>query len=148
MTGYERGRTATYRLYDDAGSLLYVGVASLPSVRFKQHAGDKDWWPQVASHSEAWFDSREEALAEEASAIATENPLHNVNRWGYDKPIPEAKSTNPHVPVQAARTHLRDHIDVGLERGEHTIITRSNRPVAVLVPYAWYLEHTTEGRKP
>lgn len=145
MTDYERGRTATYRLYDDTGSLLYVGVAALPSVRFKQHAASKDWWSQVASHSEAWFDSREEALAEEASAIAAESPLHNVNRWTYDKPAPESRSVNPLVTVQAARTHLRDHIDVGLEKGEQTVITRNGRSVAVLVPFSWYEQHKDES---
>lgn len=46
--------------------------------------------------------------------------------------------------VQQARENLRDRIDAALENDEHTIITRVGRPVAVLVPYRWYLEHVTE----
>lgn len=40
--------------------------------------------------------------------------------------------------VQYARDHLRELIDAALERGEHTVIARNGRNVAVLVPYAWY----------
>ena len=47
--------------------------------------------------------------------------------------------------VQQARENLHEHIDAALEQGEHTIIARSGRPVAVLVPYRWYVEHA-QGR--
>lgn len=40
--------------------------------------------------------------------------------------------------VQQAREGLRARIDAALENGEHTVITRTGRPVAVLVPYSWY----------
>jgi prevent-host-death family protein len=40
--------------------------------------------------------------------------------------------------VQQARENLRGRIDAALEQGEHTIITRVGRPVAVIVPYQWY----------
>jgi prevent-host-death family protein len=42
--------------------------------------------------------------------------------------------------VQQARERLRERIDAALERGEHTVITRTGRPVAVLVPHRWYIE--------
>jgi prevent-host-death family protein len=48
--------------------------------------------------------------------------------------------------VQQARENLRDRIDAALERGEHTIITRVGRPVAVLVPYRWYSENAERTR--
>jgi PHD/YefM family antitoxin component YafN of YafNO toxin-antitoxin module len=37
-----------------------------------------------------------------------------------------------------ARVKLRERIDAALEQGAHTIITRHDRPVVVLVPYHWY----------
>ncbi|MEH0579041.1 GIY-YIG nuclease family protein [Streptomyces sp. B21-108] len=42
-------RTAVYRLYDEDERLLYVGVASDPRVRFKQHGRDKSWRPRVTA---------------------------------------------------------------------------------------------------
>jgi prevent-host-death family protein len=47
--------------------------------------------------------------------------------------------------VQAAREQLRDRIDAALEKDEHTVITRSGRPVAVLVPYRWWQERVEDG---
>lgn len=44
------------------------------------------------------------------------------------------------VGVQQAREQIRSLIDAALEQGQHTIITRSGRPVAVLVPHQWYAE--------
>jgi len=50
--------------------------------------------------------------------------------------------------VQQAREKLRVRIDAALEQGEHTIITRVGRPVAVLVPYGWYSEHVPDRPGP
>lgn len=43
------------------------------------------------------------------------------------------------VGVQQVRDHLRDLIDAAVQRGEHTAISRHGQPVAVLVPYTWYV---------
>lgn len=48
--------------------------------------------------------------------------------------------------VQQARDGFRSRIDAALERGEHTVITRNARAVAVLVPYSWYIEQHERGR--
>lgn len=50
----------------------------------------------------------------------------------------------PTIGVQQAREQLRERIDVAIERGEHTIIARHGRQIAVLVPYTWYATRTTE----
>jgi predicted GIY-YIG superfamily endonuclease len=71
-------RTAIYRLHDQSGVLLYVGVTDKPKRRWPQHAADKPWWPDVASRSLSWFPSRDLALDAESRAIRTEKPLHNV----------------------------------------------------------------------
>jgi hypothetical protein len=46
VTGADR--TALYRLYDETGQLLYVGITTYPPKRFVEHERDKPWWPQVA----------------------------------------------------------------------------------------------------
>jgi prevent-host-death family protein len=56
-------------------------------------------------------------------------------------PAPEPRR----LGVQEARTHLRDLIDAAAQDGEHAVITRHGRDVAVLVPARWYAEHTAAG---
>jgi predicted GIY-YIG superfamily endonuclease len=75
-------RTALYRLRNADGELLYVGISSKPPQRWGQHASDKEWWPEVATLSIEWFDSRAEALAMEAKAIRIEQPRHNIQHNG------------------------------------------------------------------
>ena len=72
------GPTALYRFFDAAAALLYVGISRRPEDRFKQHAADKSWWPQVAERSVEWFDTRHEALTAESHAIKSESPRHNI----------------------------------------------------------------------
>jgi predicted GIY-YIG superfamily endonuclease len=71
--------TALYRLRDQHKTLLYVGITNNLGWRWKTHAADKDWWPEVAARSIEWFPTREHALAAEAAAIRSERPLHNVH---------------------------------------------------------------------
>lgn len=70
--------TAVYRLYDQDGGLLYVGVSCNPAARLNEHAAKKSWWRLVARKTAVLHGSRGEALAEEDRAIRTESPVHNV----------------------------------------------------------------------
>lgn len=70
--------TALYRLRNDQGDLLYVGISATPPQRWVKHAAEKEWWPEVADLSLEWFGSKTEALAMEAHAIRTEKPRYNV----------------------------------------------------------------------
>jgi prevent-host-death family protein len=70
-------RTAVYRLYDEAGRLLYIGISYQPEVRFEQHSELKSWWADVARREIEWFDDRPTAAAAEALAIRTEDPEYN-----------------------------------------------------------------------
>ena len=72
------GRTAVYRLYDDAGDLLYVGVAKNPPARWKYHARHKAWWQEVADREICWHADRDAALRAEAAAIRAEQPRYNA----------------------------------------------------------------------
>lgn len=66
-----------YRLWDDNGLLLYVGVTSDLWNRFKVHQSCTPWWNDVASLSCEFFPDRTKALDAEALAIRSEDPLHN-----------------------------------------------------------------------
>lgn len=70
-------RTALYRLYDEAGALLYIGISHQPEVRFEQHADQKEWWPLVDRREVEWFGDRLTAATAEAAAIRSEDPEHN-----------------------------------------------------------------------
>jgi predicted GIY-YIG superfamily endonuclease len=72
-----QGRTALYRLLDDASALLYVGIAANPDVRLGQHSQTKSWWGDVAERKFEWFDTRSEALTAEGAAITSERPIWN-----------------------------------------------------------------------
>lgn len=68
---------AVYRLFDEAGELLYVGSSNNPERRWKQHASDKPWWPEVARKEAIWHPWRE-SWDKETEAIRKERPKHNT----------------------------------------------------------------------
>jgi hypothetical protein len=72
-----------YRMFDDTGQLLYVGITGTLSQRFTNHH-EKPWWPNVADVTVEMHPNRDAVLAAEKTAIQTEKPLHNVmhNRGG------------------------------------------------------------------
>lgn len=70
--------TAVYRIYDDAGALLYVGITRDIAARFREHKGDKAWWRTRAHrYVVLWYPTREIAAAEEQEAIRGEHPEFN-----------------------------------------------------------------------
>lgn len=70
--------TTLYRLYDNAGELLYIGIAEHWPSRMKQHAREKAWWDDVANVRLEKHDHRALAEAAEVAAIKAETPRHNV----------------------------------------------------------------------
>jgi hypothetical protein len=75
-------RTALYRHFDAAGSLLYVGISLSAVQRLGQHRNRAGWYSQIVRVSIEWLPDRATALAAEAFAIATEAPAHNRKRPG------------------------------------------------------------------
>src|SRR5690348_5565110 len=69
--------TCVYRFYDAEDRLLYVGVTDAPGTRFADHRR-KSWWKLAVRNTIVWHDRRRDALVEEASAIASERPIHNT----------------------------------------------------------------------
>lgn len=78
-----------YRMFDDEGFLLYVGLTNNPAGRFRDHNA-ADWWDQVASITVEHHCDREDLKAAEAEAIKTENPVYNKtgNRTPGVQPVP------------------------------------------------------------
>lgn len=86
-------RTALYRLFDQEGRLLYVGVAFDPQKRWKDHVVFKSWWPDVARKDIEWYETRTAALAVETQAIHSEKPLYNSKGNDLPHAIPPVRST-------------------------------------------------------
>lgn len=68
---------ALYRLFDETGQLLYVGISADPGKRMLQHRSDKVWWEQSATIHVQPMPDRQTALAAEKEAIKNERPLYN-----------------------------------------------------------------------
>lgn len=71
-------RHILYRFYDQAGSLLYVGITRNPPARFRDHARDKDWWLDVVDIKLEHYSSRTGLRQAEQAAIIVEHPRYNV----------------------------------------------------------------------
>ena len=69
-----------YRFYDQAGTLLYVGISLNTLVRATQHRLSKPWWKSIAriEITDLGHMNREAAEAIERDVIVAERPLHNV----------------------------------------------------------------------
>lgn len=70
--------TYLYRLLDEQGHLLYIGITNGPIYRLFQHLEEKPWAPQIKWQEVQQFNTREEALVAEKTAIECERPLYNI----------------------------------------------------------------------
>lgn len=76
--------TTLYRAYDDAGRLLYVGIAGSPFARLGQHNG-AGWTRHAVSITLERHEDREAAAAAELAAIRTEDPVWNMSGRPMDR---------------------------------------------------------------
>jgi prevent-host-death family protein len=137
-------RTALYRLYDEAGTLLYIGISHQPEVRFEQHSKLKEWWPQVVRREVEWFDDRPSAATAEAAAIRSEDPEHN----GTYSPRRDRRSIRDAVAADGLREislSLARPKLAGLVRSvEHgadpIVLLNHGRRDAVIVSVEWFEE--------
>lgn len=134
------GHTALYRLFNDAGRLLYVGIGSVPESRWRDHAAAKEWWPEVTRKTVEWFPSVAAATAAEAAAIDIEDPLYNV-RPGYKSAPPEPQDGLPRVPVRVVRDAMGRLLDAAHYAGEITIVSRQGEEWAAIVPLELIAAH-------
>lgn len=67
---------ALYRMYDERGRLLYVGITGDLGKRLGQHSF-KRWFPLVEKITLEWKETRASALLSESRAIVAERPRYN-----------------------------------------------------------------------
>lgn len=67
-----------YRIYDEAGSIIYIGATTSMSNRLSTHARTQPWWDIAASITLEHFSTPEELFEMESEAIETEKPRFNV----------------------------------------------------------------------
>lgn len=72
------GCTALYRMWDAAGTLLYVGITGNPIERWRKHAQKKPWWRRVHQITCELFPKEHLALDAERAAIRAERPEFNI----------------------------------------------------------------------
>ena len=80
--------SAVYRMYDAAGTLLYVGATSRLPMRVSEHGNQKPWFTSVDRIMVEHFPDRASALAAEADAQKRERPLHDSQ---YGPGVPSRK---------------------------------------------------------
>jgi hypothetical protein len=77
------GLTEVYRLYDDQGELLYVGMSLSFAQRMRLHRSSSDWWHKVTRIEIERFGTRDEASIQEGEYIQTLAPTHNRQSGGF-----------------------------------------------------------------
>lgn len=72
------GKTWLYRVYNNNGNLLYVGITATPKQRMIDHKKNSVWWDDKRDMIWESFNSRFEAEYAERGAIKQENPVFNI----------------------------------------------------------------------
>lgn len=67
-----------YRMFDEAGYLLYVGISMRVMERLSAHRAGKSWWTEIARIDMHHYRNRWVARIVERNAIAKENPRYNI----------------------------------------------------------------------
>jgi len=95
-----------YRHFNDQKQLLYVGVSLSAITRLSQHKTHSGWFNDIASITIENFETREDVLIAETTAIQTEQPLHNIQK--KIPPKKKKRATTPHIEktTKALYNHL------------------------------------------
>lgn len=67
-----------YRLFNQDGSVIYIGSTGNLKQRLSAHRRDKSWWPEVDRVETEAHPDRDSAYAAEDAAILAEKPRHNA----------------------------------------------------------------------
>lgn len=103
-----------YRFYDEDGVLLYVGVTNSIENRFRWHAANQPWWPEVADCRPAFYPNRASVERAEYDAIRYERPRYNRNAGSKQpvtasarrqEPSPKARPLAPCMPKVASEPY-------------------------------------------
>lgn len=139
--------SATYRLYDGAGGLIYVGVTSDIDQRFADH-GRKSWWREVRRKDVIWFSTRLDAEYEEARAIESEYPRINqrpgIAPLGLTILRTRQSTRRPMRNIEDPQTMVSKYdVDYFIRESgclHETLVTVEGAPVGVLIPFDEYVE--------
>lgn len=98
-----------YLVYNTDDEVIYVGVAVDMVRRLRQHAMSQPWWDQVSYIEACRFESRIDALCEEAGCLIWFEPRHNKAYPSPKSPLLGAKPKTPSAIVTwSPEGHLRD----------------------------------------
>ena len=70
--------SAVYRIYNEAGDLLYVGMSYEPATRVSVQRREKPWGHEIAHYEAEWHANRAAAQRAEERAIKELQPRYNV----------------------------------------------------------------------
>ncbi|MEU6221847.1 GIY-YIG nuclease family protein [Streptomyces sp. NPDC047022] len=73
----ENDSCAVYRLFNNAGEIIYVGISQDPDKRIQTHAR-KTWGHEIARHEWKWYANVREAKEKEQRLIEKYEPQHNI----------------------------------------------------------------------
>lgn len=90
---------ALYRMYDERGKLLYVGITGDAGQRFGEHSL-KRWFPLVAEIKLEWLPHEAAARLAERRAISTERPRYN--KAGVKPPRAAPGKGGSVIPIASA----------------------------------------------
>lgn len=74
-----------YRLYDEMGTLLYVGITDRGPTRLVEHYRRKPWFHMVLRIELERYATRAEVESREVEAIRTLRPLYNIQHNRQDR---------------------------------------------------------------
>lgn len=94
--------TALYRVFGDAGVLLYIGISNDFGSRWKRHARIQPWWNEKRRQTVEWYPSRGSAEEAEVSAIKSEYPRYNTQH-NVGAPRPRGPRQRPPHAVELDR---------------------------------------------
>jgi predicted GIY-YIG superfamily endonuclease len=135
-------RTALYRLFDEGGVLLYIGISHQPEVRFEQHSKLKEWWPRVARREVEWFDDRPTAAKTEEEAVRAEDPEFNriysprVDRRNIRDVVTEDGVRE--ISLSLARPKLTSVVCTVAHRDQPTALLNHGQRYAMIVSLDFY----------
>ena len=90
---------ALYRMFDDRGHLLYIGITGDLGKRLGNHSF-KRWFPLVERITLEWLPNRAAALVAEKRAISTEHPRYNQAGIQAPKKARPAAVKKPEPPPE------------------------------------------------
>lgn len=135
-------RTALYRLYDEGGALLYIGISHQPEVRFGQHSKVKEWWPRVARREVEWLDDRPTAAKAEEVAVRTEDPeFNNIYSPRIDRRMIRdgvAEDGVQEMSLSLARAKLSELVGAVCHAKQQVALVSRKKRVAVIVGMDFY----------